>query len=98
MELGRSEEWSDLSTGSKEKHVINDLELSSQELFLFHLNFRRFINLYPSQTWIWDAYTDISKYRKDFVPLSGYRYALDVRQNQLGIKRFTTMILVRNCD
>lgn len=50
MELGRSEEGSDLSTGSKEKHVINDLELSSQELFLFHLNFRRFINLYPSQT------------------------------------------------
>lgn len=50
MELGSSEEGSDLSTGSKENHVINDLELSSQELFLFHLNFRRFINLYTSQT------------------------------------------------
>ena len=48
MELGRSE-GSDLSTGSKEKHVINDLEFSSQELFLFHLNFRRFTNLYPLQ-------------------------------------------------
>lgn len=46
MELGSSEEGSDLSIGSKENHVINDLELSSQELFLFHLNFRRFINLY----------------------------------------------------
>ena len=50
MELGSSEEGRDLSTGSKENHVINDLELSSQELFLFHLNFRRFINLYTSQT------------------------------------------------